>query len=1296
MRKKKEKVHRWMACALSAAMVCTGMTVYTGAQETENDRIGQIIAGMTMQEKVGQMIMADFRTWNENPEDEESEAVPVTELRKEIRDAISRDRFGGIILFAENCAGNEQTLRLVNEMQKANQETQSDYAVPLLIAADQEGGGVARLGEGTRWIGNMALTATGDPANAGTAAGCIGEELSLLSINTDFAPVLDVNNNPANPVIGPRSFSDDPAVVAEYGVRYLQGLMDTGTIVSLKHFPGHGDVAVDSHTGFPVLEKTYEELKECELIPFQAAIDAGADMVMTAHIQYPKIETRTYTSTGTGEEVCLPATLSPTILTDILRKDMGFEGVIVSDSLVMAAIADNFDRNDVAAMAIEAGVDLLLMPVPVTDRKTLEELEAFIQLICKQVESGEIAESRIDESVRRILTMKEKHGLLDPVNTDLPEKRIKEAADQVGNDAFHSKEWKMMQKAVTLLKNDDGLIPVTAAEGEKILFLYTSESRLASAEFARRWLAEEGLLPENVTFEAMTCSAETEADCLKAAGEADLVIGISTLFSQGELDPSSEDGAASAVLDKVIDTVHDNGRRFILVSAYLPYDTARYSAADAILAAYGSYPMRALPEGKECYSVNIPAAICGIFGEFECTGILPVDIPALDENYMFTDENLYSRGDTGSELQAAAEPWQLKAVFPDWKGYPDDTLAMNSMISFYGCHGQGTVYIQPKEEVTSFRMYVNGTAMDTADMTGGETIPVDISSLTKNGENTIQISNILPSDLTEAVTVCVPYPEILPGTPEEEGISAQALEMISDLIETDIENGFTSAQLAVVRNGRLVYENAWGKTNSYLPDGSVNAESPEVTTETLYDLASVTKMFSVNYALQKLVTDGALDLDTRIADILGERFVDDTVLIEKDEEPDDETEKPDLATIKAWKSELTVRDLLRHQGGFPGDPKYASPLLYKEDLEEGETYPENPLFAGNGADEETRKATVDMIFKTPLEYEPGTNTVYSDADYMILGLVAEKITGKDLNTWLKETFWEPLGLTHITYNPLQHGFLPDDCAATELNGNTRDHLLDFPGFRTYTLQGEVHDEKAWYSMMGVSGHAGLFANASDLAKLASVMLSGGYGEHRFFSRNVMDQFTAPKRESTGNWGLGWWRQGDNQRVWYFGTQAASGTFGHQGWTGTLVMIDPARQLVIVYLTNKINSPVTDAEKDANRFDGNWYTASTLGFVPQILSMGMDMDMDISAQLLDLSADMAVESLKLIPEDVVMTETHPSVRNAESKKELFEKMAEKSSDEEQARTLKEAVETAFDRAAAEHEASSAPSSVSEGE
>jgi hypothetical protein len=192
------------------------------------------------------------------------------------------------------------------------------------------------------------------------------------------------------------------------------------------------------------------------------------------------------------------------------------------------------------------------------------------------------------------------------------------------------------------------------------------------------------------------------------------------------------------------------------------------------------------------------------------------------------------------------------------------------------------------------------------------------------------------------------------------------------------------------------------------------------------------------------------------------------------------------------------------------------------------------------------------------------------------------------------------------------------------------------------------------SVVGISGHAGLFANATDLAKLASVMLSGGYGEHRFFSRNVMDLFTAPKSETAGNWGLGWWRQGDGQRTWYYGTQAVSDTIGHQGWTGTLAMVDPGRNLVVIYLTNKINSPVTDNKVNANEFDGNWYTASTLGFVPQILSIGMDSDIDQTELLLDLTADMAISSLKLVPEGA--GKDHPSVRNCVSKLALFEKEA----------------------------------------
>ena len=648
---------------------------------------------------------------------------------------------------------------------------------------------------------------------------------------------------------------------------------------------------------------------------------------------------------------------------------------------------------------------------------------------------------------------------------------------------------------------------------------------------------------------------------------------------------------------------------------------------------------------------------------------------------------------TKADILSLDLEWQAKGTFPDWKGYTDDTLAMNSMYSFFGYHGQGVIYLKSGEALKSLRLYVNGIRIDTAAVGGGGVFSVDISSVSRDGENTIQVSNIVPFGLEKAVTVFIPYPEILPGELSEAGISPKALDMISRIIESDIKNGFSSAQLAVIRNGRLVYENAWGRINAYLPDGRKHAGSPAATEKTLYDLASVTKMFSVNYALQKLVTDGMVNLDSPIRDFLGEEFVTATKAITPSgDENADKNTISDLSLIKAWKETLTIRDLLRHQGGFPADPRYYAPYLYIPGLPEGGAYPENPLYAGNGADEATKLATIQAICRTPLDYEPGTKTLYSDLDYMILGLVVEKVTGEDLNTWLKKTFWEPIGLTRITYNPLQEGFAAEDCAATELNGNTRDRLLSFPGYRTYTLQGEVHDEKAYYSMRGISGHAGLFANASDLAVLSSVMLCGGYGNHRFFSRSVLDQFTAPKRENAANWGLGWQRQGEAQRVWHFGTQASSASFGHQGWTGTLAMIDPERRLVVVYLTNRINSPLTNAAEDSNRFNGNWYTAGTLGFVPQILSLGMDTDADISAQLLDLAADMARESLKLIPENVPLSEAHPSARNAISKRQVFESLAEEAEREGSADTsdiasLRESVNASYEKVRSEHKGDS---------
>ncbi len=580
--------------------------------------------------------------------------------------------------------------------------------------------------------------------------------------------------------------------------------------------------------------------------------------------------------------------------------------------------------------------------------------------------------------------------------------------------------------------------------------------------------------------------------------------------------------------------------------------------------------------------------------------------------------------------------WQAQPVFPAWAGYVDDTLALNSMFTFQHYSGQGTLYVAPEAGVASFALFVNNKPINTAQMAGGGVYAVDISGCTLNGDNTIQVSAVQPAGKT--VQVSIPYPVVIEGTPEQVGLDRDVLEALEQLIQSDVDNGFPSAQMAVVKNGRLVYQNAWGRVNAYLPDGTPNTASPAVTNDTLYDLASNSKMYTANYALQLLVTQGKIDLDSRIVDLLGQGFVDDTIDITFSG-----YENPGLEVNKQWKSELTLRDILRHQAGFPADPQYHNDA-FDQHTQKPAAGVANPLFSGWDGTPATRQATLKAIFKTPLMYKPGTKTVYSDVDYMLLAFVIESVTGQPLDQYLEQNFWAPMGLDHITYNPLLNGFAPNDCAATELNGNTRDGAVHFTGVRTATIQGQVHDEKAFYAMGGISGHAGLFSNAADLAKLASVMLTGGYGQQKFFSRNVIDTFTAPKKENAANWGLGWWREADDGRCWYFGTQSSSGTIGHQGWTGTLTLIDPVENLVVVYLTNKINSPVTNKAANPNKFNGNWYTSSTLGFVAQILYQGLSNRAgNPNAALSALLADMAAGKFQLVAKAGATSPDHPIVR-----------------------------------------------------
>ena len=585
-----------------------------------------------------------------------------------------------------------------------------------------------------------------------------------------------------------------------------------------------------------------------------------------------------------------------------------------------------------------------------------------------------------------------------------------------------------------------------------------------------------------------------------------------------------------------------------------------------------------------------------------------------------------------TEAEIPEQQWELDVTFPDWMGYISGDYAANNRIGFNGYEDQGELYLQVDETCDKFSLFVNGEEIPTSEVEAGHNYKADISGITVNGLNSLQVSDVAEG----SVRVMIPYPTVIDGNLEDAGISPKALDLIDRIISADIEEGFSSAQLAIVKDGKLVYEHAWGQVRTYDEQGSP-VEARPVTTETLYDLASNTKMYSANYALQYMLNNGEIRLDDKIVDILGAGFAEDTISI------DYEGYDPvPLETNKAWKASLTIRDLMTHQGGFPAGPQYFNDR-YDCATQYFDAGTGNVTFVGTGADAAAREETLKQIFRTPLMYEPGTKTMYSDVDYMILCYCIEKVTGKPLDRYLSETFWQPMGLEHITFNPLQNGFQPEDCAATEVMGNSRDGNLHYTDVRTYTLQGEVHDPNAWYCMAGVSGHAGLFSNATDLAKLASTMLTGGYGGTTFFSQNVIDLVTAPKSQDVPWYGLGWWRQAVHEWDNYFGSVSTNRSIGHQGFTGTLTVIDPETNMVIVFLTNRIHSTLVEGDETLNGYKGTFYTTASLGFVTEIIRVGLEDQSDSDAIYASLARDMAADCERKIADEGITAEDHPRMR-----------------------------------------------------
>lgn len=594
--------------------------VNTGEQDPE---ILKTISEMSTQEKLAQMMIVALRSDGGNTK-------TATEINQDYADVLSKYDFGGIILFAGNIVDPVQTVTLIRDSQEAAMK--SAKGIPMFICVDQEGGMVNRVSFGTTGSGNMALAAAGDTSLTEESAKMMGDEIYALGFNMDFAPDSDVNSNPANPIIGVRSFSDDPNLVAEHVKAFIKGMEAAQISTALKHFPGHGNVGEDSHTHLPCSDFGLEEIKAMDLIPFQAGIEAGSDMIMTAHIQFPKIEKETYISTKDGKEITLPATLSRTIITGLLREQMGYNGVVITDAMDMDAIAAHFDPLDAAVMAINADVDILLCSLEVYkdgEIDTLPNVDQYMEGLLARVEAGDIPVEELDNSVYRILQLKKEKGIQAP-----SEQQITEAADAVGSGANHKREWEIAQVGMTLLKNENGALPLNS--DQSALILYPAEKRGPSVEYAVSRLQKEGLLDASKV--TSMCYADLTADnaeLQQAMANADKLVVLSQATSRNE------------EIVKLVNQAHESGKQAVLLSLNLPYDAACYEEMDAVLCAYQPYGSAHDEEGNGPFNLNVAVAICTAYNQSVPSGTLPVNVPKVevkDGEVSFLNEYLYERG----------------------------------------------------------------------------------------------------------------------------------------------------------------------------------------------------------------------------------------------------------------------------------------------------------------------------------------------------------------------------------------------------------------------------------------------------------------------------------------------------------------------------------------------------------------------------------------------------------------------------------------------------------------------------
>ncbi len=518
----------------------------------ESARVEALLAGLSLEARVGQLMMVGFYG---------------SDIDAEVEELVRGHLVGGICLFKHNILSAEHVARLNDGLRRLLEDH-----VPPFLALDQEGGNVVRVSDQVVVLpSNMALGATRSAELAYAAGRAQAEDLMRLGFNMNLAPVLDVNLNPRNPVIGVRSYGDSVPLVSELGRAFVRGQRDAGLVTVAKHFPGHGATDTDSHTALPVMRETREEVL-AQLEPFRTVIQEGLDGLMTAHVAIPRL---------TGDEV--PATLHPRVLDGLLRRDLGFDGLVITDEMEMEAIAERYGVGRAAVMAVQAGADMVL--VPWEPEKKVEVYEALLSAVL----SGELSAARLEQAVRRILTVKVRRGLF--ASPPRLEQRLATPPPPGNGEVAHL----IARASVTLLRTDGRHFPLPR---EARLAVITAEPSLGEAIRAR---APDTLVLNVPAYPSEGQRAALRQQARRAALAAEVVVV----------------GLISSRQVELVTQAAATGRPVVVVSMGLPYLTERVEEARAVLAVYSYQP------------ASTSAAAAALFGEIGTPGRLPVNLRRL-------------------------------------------------------------------------------------------------------------------------------------------------------------------------------------------------------------------------------------------------------------------------------------------------------------------------------------------------------------------------------------------------------------------------------------------------------------------------------------------------------------------------------------------------------------------------------------------------------------------------------------------------------------------------------------------